>query len=551
LQPGEKVIVHAGTYRECVRPARGGTAPDRMVAYEAADGDRVILRGSEVWSPAFTLSQGWETGGARTWAGALPKAWFVGYNPFQARNFSSEYTTFVSNWEREETEQLLLRRGMLFARPKGSDGDFHPLRQVYHARHLDEDDGTFWVEDSGLRLHLRMWGDADPGEFEFEVTVREQIFAPEVQELGYIRVSGFRFDYAADGVPVPQRAMVSAARGHHWIIEDNTLEWANACGLDVGNETWHRSPKPPEAEAGYHIIRRNTVRHCGICGIAAVGNNAYTLVENNLVEHVGHQHIERIWETGGLKFHLCDGVLIRRNVFRHIVDAPGIWLDYRNRNSRITENVIADVESLQGSIFLEVNHAPILVDHNAIWDIKGAGGPGTGRGINVDTGEECVIAHNLLGCIRDEYAVSLNLRQSGRIVEGRVGLCRAHRVYNNLFFSCPKRITLARTADNVSDGNLFDARDDATSFRVETPAPEALLDLAAWQRYYGFDRAGAQTTIEADFDPETLLLTLSIAETPAPVEVEGYPDAGKTPNAGPVALKPGRRTYRIGAGPPS
>ena len=28
LQPGEKVVVHAGVYRECVRPARGGAGPE-------------------------------------------------------------------------------------------------------------------------------------------------------------------------------------------------------------------------------------------------------------------------------------------------------------------------------------------------------------------------------------------------------------------------------------------------------------------------------------------------------------------------------------------
>src|SRR6187551_1145771 len=34
LQPGERVVIAAGTYRECIRPARGGTAPDRMISYE-------------------------------------------------------------------------------------------------------------------------------------------------------------------------------------------------------------------------------------------------------------------------------------------------------------------------------------------------------------------------------------------------------------------------------------------------------------------------------------------------------------------------------------
>ena len=53
LQPGERVVIAAGTYRECVRPARGGTGPAQMISYEAAPGAKVYIKGSEV------LKDGW------------------------------------------------------------------------------------------------------------------------------------------------------------------------------------------------------------------------------------------------------------------------------------------------------------------------------------------------------------------------------------------------------------------------------------------------------------------------------------------------------------
>lgn len=53
LQPGERVVIHAGVYREWVKPARGGDAPDRMIAYEAAPGEGVVLKGSDLWTPEW------------------------------------------------------------------------------------------------------------------------------------------------------------------------------------------------------------------------------------------------------------------------------------------------------------------------------------------------------------------------------------------------------------------------------------------------------------------------------------------------------------------
>jgi hypothetical protein len=51
-------VIAAGTYRECVRPARGGSSPDRMISYEAAPGATVIVKASECFATAGTISAG-------------------------------------------------------------------------------------------------------------------------------------------------------------------------------------------------------------------------------------------------------------------------------------------------------------------------------------------------------------------------------------------------------------------------------------------------------------------------------------------------------------
>ena len=52
--PGDVITVHEGTYRERVTPPRGGESDSRRITYQAAAGEKVVIKGSEVvrdWKP--------------------------------------------------------------------------------------------------------------------------------------------------------------------------------------------------------------------------------------------------------------------------------------------------------------------------------------------------------------------------------------------------------------------------------------------------------------------------------------------------------------------
>ncbi|MCY3021240.1 MAG: right-handed parallel beta-helix repeat-containing protein [Planctomycetota bacterium] len=481
LQPGEKVVVHAGLYRECVSPKRGGNGPDSMIAYQAADGEKVLVTGAIEWKPRCQPSSGWgqPAGAKNIWMADLPAEAFVGYNPFLARNIHEE---FVIYRHLDDVPKYMLRRGMIFV-------DGQPLRQVSRFADLAKQAGAFWAEEPGLRVHFRLPGDADPGKAAFEVTAKEQVFAPQERGLGYIRVSGFSFERAADGVPVPQRAMVSTNRGHHWIIEKNHIRWANACGMDVGSQDW-KAAQPQQF--GRHVIRGNHVSDCGVCGIAGCLWVDQTLVEDNVVERVGGLDIERMWEVAGLKFHVAKSVLIRRNTFRDLHRASGIWLDYLNENCRVTGNVFYGISTCAGALYLEVSHKPNSLDHNCFWDIRPSGekpgGPKDGAALCADSCDNTIVAHNFFVNVRS-LAVSVNNLQKDRVVDGRKGECRGNVVLNNVFVGCPRRIYLGRNDTNVCDGNLFDAGNKEGLFDVQDPAPNPKPRLDAWQKTFGQDNA--------------------------------------------------------------
>src|ERR1700744_3299670 len=76
-RPGDTVIVHAGEYREWVRPRRGGLSGARGITYQAAAGEHVVIKGSEPVA-------GWERepDGGTVWRASVPNALFGDWNPF-------------------------------------------------------------------------------------------------------------------------------------------------------------------------------------------------------------------------------------------------------------------------------------------------------------------------------------------------------------------------------------------------------------------------------------------------------------------------------------
>ncbi|MFO7976084.1 MAG: right-handed parallel beta-helix repeat-containing protein [Candidatus Hydrogenedentota bacterium] len=313
LQPGERVVVHEGVYRECVRPARGGDGADAMIHYQAADGDEVHVRGSDVWNPVFEpQSEYWIPRDLEPpiLSAELPAEAFDGYNPFSISNIPRAMMNYGWEWTEEEFRRLYLRRGCIYV-----NGE--PLEQVFWLGDLRRQTGAFWVDPSGLRVFLRLPEGTDPDEAEFEITVREQCFAPAGAGLSHIRVTGFRFAHAANPVPWPQRGMLSASKGDHWIIEDCTFRHANALAIDLGRQDhWGHLERP----YGRHIIRRNIISDCGVGGLAADRNNDGMLVEYNTFERIGGLNIERVLECAAIKCHggssgivVCPSLTVLKN----------------------------------------------------------------------------------------------------------------------------------------------------------------------------------------------------------------------------------------------
>ena len=527
---GTHIIIGPGEYHECVSPKAGGNGPDSLICYEAAEPGTVIIKASEVVTD-FSLSEDWrrwdpaypedkKNYNMKIWSHSLDPDMFRGYNPFCAVNIIHD-RLFIE-YDKTDMTPYLNRRGMIFC-------DGKPLQQVPLYSGMSDIEGSYWVEANGQTVHFRLPGDADPKDHKIEITVREQCFAPKIPYLSYIKVKGLVCAHAAMGAPVPQRGAISAYRGHHWVIEDCTVDWSNAVAIDVGNECWHHNIDF-EKISGYSVIRRCHIKDAGVCGIAGLFAK-HMLVEDNLIEGTGWQKMELSWEAAGLKFHGSEDALLRRNIFKNTFRADCIWLDVANVNNRITQNLFLDGIEQREAIFIECTREGInLIDNNIFWNIEGRfnaadipNEPGSsgwyknvedtiinGYGVYGEGTDRMQLVNNFFGKIRGYayYAKPVAFR----IMPGdRGGTSRNAKIFSNIIYDCGIGAICFPTKDNESDGNAFIMQAKGGDLRIMYPEPEVCLNLKSWQEFYSFDMNSYEGWFEFDIDTDKY--TLEVKKT--------------------------------------
>ncbi len=364
-QPGDTVVVHGGTYREWVKPRRGGRDESGRIAYRAAAGEDVLIKGSERVTSWLDQEGG-------VWMMQLPQRFFSDYNPY-ALNLSGSWLHY-GRW---------LHRGDVYL-----DGqafyERKTLEEVKQQPHTwccrtTQDGTTIWAHFGGANPNARL----------AEINVRESVFMPTESGLSYITVAGFHILHSAENWEPPglkvQMGAIGPRMGKSWIIENCTITNARCVGIILG-----QASGVDEADInafGAHVVRNNVIRRCGQAGIAGQKGATRCLIVGNLIEDTNYRKEFGGWETAAIKFHESVDTVIRGNLIRGVYHqgygAFGIWMDWANQGTRITGNIIYNTQA--ANVFLEMDHGPILVDNNVL----------IGQGVRSNS-EGTVFAHNLL-----------------------------------------------------------------------------------------------------------------------------------------------------------
>jgi len=456
-QPGDTVLVRAGVYRERVAPARSGTA-EAPIVYQAAPGERVEVKGSEVWSAPWTPDKAHP----RSFFSAIPDMAFADIpNPYRIG-------ISISGGDQRIRARPVAEDALNKAWPRTLGQVFvqgDPLTQVETLDQLRRLEGSWIVSADGATLHLHLPGAQAPEVLlpTVEWSVRNRIFAPRRRGLAHVHVRGFSFLHCANQGPFPQGGAVSPRTGAGWVFDGNTIRFANTIGLDIGSETWDAANLDDTVEedrklmvqAG-HVVRNNTISDNGLCGIAGWSAKKCRIYDNLLERNnrLSFSNVEAGWEEwAAIKLHATDAVIAGNTIRDN--EASGVWIDNDYHMSRITGNVL--IGNRLAGIKMELGAGSALIDNNIVAHTRD-GGFYDGNGIYAHDAAGLTVAHNLL--FENAGAGVLMRTITGRTYGGKPVETSNNRIVNNVFYNNAKgAISLPfenpRSNGNFSDHNLF------------------------------------------------------------------------------------------------
>jgi len=362
-QPGDVITVHEGTYRERIRPLRGGKSDQKRIVYQVTPGEKVVIKGSEV-------IKGWRKVQNNTWKVAIPNSFFGDFNPYSDLIHGD---WFNPRGRAHHTGAVYLN-GHWLTETANLDDVLKPIGNTpLWFGQVDETNTTIWAQ----------LGDVNPNEAEVEINVRQTVFYPEKPGVNFITVRGFTMMHAATPWAPPTAEQIGLIGTHWsrgWIIENNDIRYSTCVGITLGKygDKWDNTSQNTaegyvktieralengwsKENIGHHVVRNNHISHCEQAGIVGSMGAVFSTITGNVIHDI---HIRQLFsgaEMAGIKIHAAiDTEISQNHIYR---TCRGIWLDWMAQGTRVTRNLLHD-NNTREDLFMEVNHGPFMVDNN-------------------------------------------------------------------------------------------------------------------------------------------------------------------------------------------
>lgn len=441
--PGDVITVHEGTYREWVRPEHGGLNDQDRIIYQAALGEDVWIKGSEIIT-------GWKLHKDNVWSVQIDNHFFNNFNPY---NEILKGDWLMNTFGRDHHLGEIYINGEALYEIDSLD---EVLSEIPLKRAVDSESSKYkWfckVNNDTTTLYANFKG-LDPNIEVVEINVRPAVFFPERTGINYITVRGFKMAHAATQWAPPtanQEGLVGPNWSKGWIIENNLITDSKCTGISLGKESstgqneWtnlkvkHGTQRQREVvfdaltkgwskeTIGSHIVRNNTIRNCEQAGICGHLGAIFSEIHNNHIYNIHTKQQFFGYETGGIKLHAAIDTSIEGNLIHN--NYRGLWLDWQSQGTRVSKNIFYD--NINEDFFNEVNHGPMVVDNNILLSENSI--------INVSQGTAYMhnfIGGNILMRLAPSRFTPYHLPHSTAIA-GLMGINQGDdRFYNNIF-SC-------------------------------------------------------------------------------------------------------------------
>ncbi len=379
--PGDTITVHAGTYREWVKPIRGGESDLKRIIFRAAPGETVEIKGSEIIT-------GWRKEKNGVWKIDIPNSFFGDYNPYQELIHGD---WFIDNDRVHHTGEVFINGKSLYEKET-----LEKVRNPVALKNIADPIGSTytWYCESN-ETHTTIWANFkkyNPNKELVEISTRKTCFYPEKPGLNYITINGFHFSQAATQWAAPtaeQVGMIATHWNKGWIIENNVISDSKTNGITLGKErgtghnTWTADAENinrdgnihyievvfnvlrnnwDKEHVGSHIVRNNTIFNCEQTAICGSMGAVFSTIENNHIYNIYTKRQFKGYEMAGIKLHAPVDVTIRHNRIHDT--GRGIWLDWMVQGARVSGNLL--YRNDMDDVLIEVSHGPYIIDNNIL-----------------------------------------------------------------------------------------------------------------------------------------------------------------------------------------
>lgn len=408
LQPGDKLTIAAGTYREpiIIQPRTWPNGDNPSVTVIEGKG-KVLIKGSDIVTDWRELGNSLYF----TPMGTQPQQVFVDGQPMMQIGG----TIFGGFPEKKGHPLQALHKSQKGIWPGRRDGNQDNMPP-----------DSFYYDQAAQTLYLKLKNNGIKDKM-VEVSVRPQLLVGN--DIRHVTVRNINFEHS--NTSTKTRAAAVTMKGNFITLENIHVSRADSVGIDVWGDDI--------------TVQNSSANDCGQVGLKARGKRI-RLIDNETSRN-NTRGFNKWWEAGGAKFAgaggLQDSFVSGHRAFSNHGD--GIWFDWKNRNNTLQNGNFSYNKGM--GIQYEASDRAVIVNNVVIGNQQ--------RGIYLPHSSHSVVAFNLVAGNHMQGIAIIDENRRDKDKEFDFS-ARGNKVFGNILAWNGSSLVLpTEIADNRSDANIY------------------------------------------------------------------------------------------------